>query len=263
MFEGFLKKYGITIFFVFGFLAIATPFLLTFFPQLIPIAYYGSLFLALAFFPAFVGILFSVFSANKLVSLYSFYHNIRHHSFEFYEGKIPKNPSLYFLSFLTSLYPLGILFRLIDDSVVINEFDSTLLATAYIFEFIAIALSFGLYLLSKSRIMIKFEDGTQFYIGEKLREKVNFGFLGTYVFIFTISYESIISNQSFFIFNLLIIIGLCFGSNFVGFFILQRKRLLGESIALLKSSLFDKEHPPKSLFIFSNTSPIIDSDQDE
>ena len=252
MFEGFFKKYGIKIFLIFGTLVIASPFLLTFFPQLMPVAYYITLIIALGFLPAFFGIAFSVLCANKLVYLYALYHSKRHHSLEFYEGKIPKRPSLIFLSFLTSLYPLGILFRLIDESVVVNEFDSNLLATAYVFEFIAIALSFGLYLLSKSRIMVKFEDGSQFYVGEKLREKINYGFLGTYVFIITISFDAIISNQGFFVLNLLIITGLCFGSNFVGFVILQNTRFLGETIALLKSSLFDKENPPKSLFIFSN-----------
>ena len=219
----------------------AFPFLVYYYPQIIDHLRYPTIAVSLAIFPAFFSFIYAPFLAHNLVRLYNFYHKKTNHKFRIYSGRTKTSPSRWHISLLTSLYPLGIIFKFTDVPITMNEIDLDFISLILIAQFLAIIISYSVFVISKSKLMIEFyEDGSKFNIGNKIREKINYGVLGSYFIIFLSSYEAMSFDNILFFGTLAVSAAMCFGSNLIGFYMLDRAKLIPQSIISLKRSIRSK-----------------------
>lgn len=103
-------------------------------------------------------------------------------------------------SLLTSIYPLGIIWKFPDwlgfgdEFKPLSEFDSSVLAIFYVWFLVLISLSLSLYFLEKSNLKIHYDNGDEFNIGRNLRGKLH-GFLLATPLLFLVPYFGVTIND--------------------------------------------------------------------
>ena len=219
-----------------------TPFVVKLYPETIVYFLYPILSLAIALYPALFALQFAPQLGQKIVQIYESYHKKRNHKFVIYEGKSKHVIPLLHVSLLASLIPLGIVFKFVDGSALVNEIDMTLVATVFTAQFITCIFCYSLYVLSRSKLMIEFAGGSRYNIGDRIREKLNIVGYSSILIMIYIMYQAIISDQLLILGTLALSAVVCFGSNLCGFYFLKRIKRITLSVRhlnkLLRTSFF-------------------------
>jgi len=211
--------------------AIALPFVMTLFPQTIPLFSYPLVSITIVVMPALFSLLVAPVLANRLVLIYKFYHkSLKHDFITYYDRQEPKISRLH-VSLLTSLFPLAIVFRISANPIAVNEIDMVLISLVFMIQFFTIIFSYSIFIISKTKLMVVFDNGiSKFNLGERLRDKMNYATFGSLFFIIIPSYEALTHGFMLFFITLIVSVGVCFGSNIIGFLILDHPKIISRTL---------------------------------
>lgn len=206
---------------------------------------YPLLAFLIIFMPMFFGLIFGPILGSKFIRMYKKYHKFRKHEFRIYEGRQEHEFSRFYVSIISSLYPLGITFRIINEPIAFNEFDMGFITMIVLVQFIVTIVSYTIFIMSSSKIMVEFDKGiSRFNIGEKFREKINYLSIGSLFLIIYPSYEAVSSSGVLFFTTLGTAILICFGSNMISFWIADKKNLFNRASVILKKYVRDPDYQP-------------------
>ncbi len=210
---------------------ISLPFIMTFFPQVIPLFSYPLIFITIIIMPALLSLLAAPVIANRLVLGYKLYHRTLKHDFKVYYGLQEPKISRLHISLLTSLFPLAIVFRISANPIAVNEIDMELISYVFIIQFFTIIFSYSIFVISKTKLMAEFDNGlSKFNLGERLRDKMNYATFGSLFIIVLPSFDALTHGFSLFFITLIVSVGVCFGSNVIGFLILDHPKIISRTL---------------------------------